>query len=151
MIETQQAKQALGDIEARHRDIMNLEKSIQVCRVFNKQRCLMKRVGYFFSRKKKQLVWITLSTKNISENLNGNVIMMCFHTDPLGLHYAIVIRTLYFSHFFTSFSIAGLLIFCEPQNSGKSAKFTKTRKILRNSVEILWNRCLYNIFETYFS
>lgn len=29
VIETQQAKQALGDIEARHRDIMNLEKSIQ--------------------------------------------------------------------------------------------------------------------------
>ena len=30
-------------------------------------------------------------------------------------------------------------------------KFTKTRKILRNSVEILSNTCLYNIFETYFS
>ena len=47
-----------------------------------------------------------------------------------------------------------LLIFyavAEPQNSGKSAKFTKTRKILRNSVEILSNTCLYNIFETYFS
>lgn len=29
VIETQQARQALGDIEARHRDIMNLEKSIQ--------------------------------------------------------------------------------------------------------------------------
>ena len=30
-------------------------------------------------------------------------------------------------------------------------KFTKTRKIPRNSVEILSNTCLYNIFETYFS
>ncbi|XP_068750510.1 syntaxin-1A-like isoform X2 [Montipora capricornis] len=30
VIETQQARQALGDIEARHRDIINLEKSIQV-------------------------------------------------------------------------------------------------------------------------
>ncbi|KXJ29073.1 syntaxin-1A [Exaiptasia diaphana] len=29
VIETQQAKQALGDIEARHRDIISLEKSIQ--------------------------------------------------------------------------------------------------------------------------
>ena len=29
-IETQQARQALKDIEARHRDIINLEKSIQV-------------------------------------------------------------------------------------------------------------------------
>lgn len=29
VIETQQARQALGDIEARHRDIINLEKSIQ--------------------------------------------------------------------------------------------------------------------------
>ena len=32
-----------------------------------------------------------------------------------------------------------------------AAKSTKTRKILRNSVEILSNTCLYNIFETYFS
>ena len=32
-----------------------------------------------------------------------------------------------------------------------AAKFTKTRKIPRNSVEILSNTCLYNIFETYFS
>ena len=30
VIETQQARQALGDIEARHRDIIRLEKSIQV-------------------------------------------------------------------------------------------------------------------------
>ena len=30
-------------------------------------------------------------------------------------------------------------------------KFTRTRKILRNSVEILSNTCLYNIFETYLS
>ena len=29
--------------------------------------------------------------------------------------------------------------------------FTKTRKIPQNSVEILSNTCLYNIFETYFS
>ena len=35
-----------------------------------------------------------------------------------------------------------------PQNP---AKFTKTRKIPQNSVEILSNTCLYNIFETYFS
>ena len=35
-----------------------------------------------------------------------------------------------------------------PQNP---AKFTKTRKILRNLVKILSNRCLYNVFETYFS
>ena len=48
----------------------------------------------------------------------------------------------------------GFLIFCvvtEPQNSSKSAKFTKTRKIPPNSVEILSNTCLYNIFETHFS
>ena len=50
MIETQQAKQALGDIEARHRDIINLEKSIQVCRGFSKHRRLMKPVGYFAHR-----------------------------------------------------------------------------------------------------
>ena len=31
------------------------------------------------------------------------------------------------------------------------AKFTKTRKIPQNLVEILSNTCLYNIFETYFS
>ena len=45
----------------------------------------------------------------------------------------------------------GLLIFrtvAEPRNN---AKFTKTRKIPRNSVEILSNTCLYSIFETYFS
>ena len=35
-----------------------------------------------------------------------------------------------------------------PQNP---AKFTKTRKILQNLVKILSNRCLYNVFETYFS
>ena len=48
----------------------------------------------------------------------------------------------------------GFLIFCvvtEPQNSSKSAKFTKTRKIPPNSAEILSNTCLYNIFETHFS
>ena len=42
----------------------------------------------------------------------------------------------------------------EPQNSSKSAKsreMHKTQKIPRNSVEILTNTCLYNIFETYFS
>ena len=46
------------------------------------------------------------------------------------------------------------MVFCEvekPWNSGKSAKFTKARKILRNSVESLSNTCLYNIFETYLS
>ena len=36
----------------------------------------------------------------------------------------------------------------EPRNSGKSAKFTKTCKIPRNSVEILSNTCLYSKFET---
>ena len=48
----------------------------------------------------------------------------------------------------------GFLIFCmvtEPQNSSKSAKFTKTWKIPPNSVEILSNTCLYNTFETHFS
>ena len=48
----------------------------------------------------------------------------------------------------------GLLIFrrvAEPRNSGKSTKFTKTQKIPQNSVEILSNTCLYNIFETHFS
>ena len=33
----------------------------------------------------------------------------------------------------------------------RAAKFTKTRKIPRNSVEILSNTCLYNIFETFLS
>ena len=36
-------------------------------------------------------------------------------------------------------------------NPRNPAKFTKTRKIPRHSVEILSNTCLYNIFETYFS
>ena len=36
-------------------------------------------------------------------------------------------------------------------NPRNPAKFTKTRKIPRNLVKILSNRCLYNIFETYFS
>ena len=36
-------------------------------------------------------------------------------------------------------------------SSSGAAKFTKTRKIPRNSVEILSNTCLYNIFETYLS
>jgi len=41
---------------------------------------------------------------------------------------------------------------CEIQvNPRNPTKFTKTRKILRNLVKILSNRCLYNIFETYFS
>ena len=49
---------------------------------------------------------------------------------------------------------SGLLIFrtvAEPRNSGKSAKFTKMRKIPRNLEEILSDTCLYNLFETYFS
>ena len=33
----------------------------------------------------------------------------------------------------------------------KAAKFTKTPKIPRNSVKILSNTCLYNIFETFLS
>ena len=32
-----------------------------------------------------------------------------------------------------------------------AAKFTKTHKIARNSVEFLSNTCLYNIFETFLS
>ena len=36
-------------------------------------------------------------------------------------------------------------------NPRNPAKFTKTQKIPQNSVEILSNTCLYNIFETYFS
>ena len=47
-----------------------------------------------------------------------------------------------------------LLIFCmvvEPQYSGKSAKFTTTCKIPQNSLEILSNICLYNMFGTYLS
>ena len=40
---------------------------------------------------------------------------------------------------------AGLLM---SRNSGKSAKFTKTCKIPQNSLEILSNTCLYNLFET---
>ena len=74
-------------------------------RVFNKHRWLTKRVGYFahrvhllFSRKRKQLV--------CSQNLNENVIMVCFHKGPLVLRYASVMGMLYFSHFFTSFFIA---------------------------------------------
>ena len=33
----------------------------------------------------------------------------------------------------------------------RAMKFTKTRKIPRNSVEILSNTCLYNIFEIFLS
>ena len=36
-------------------------------------------------------------------------------------------------------------------NPRNPAKFTKTRKIPQNLVKILSNRCLYNIFETYFN
>ena len=46
----------------------------------------------------------------------------------------------------------GLLIFravAEPRISTKSAKFTKTREIPRNSLEILPNTCRHNIFESY--
>ena len=48
--------------------------------------------------------------------------------------------------------IGRLLMFCkvaELQNLGKSVKFTKTRKIPGNLVEILSNTCQYNVFETY--
>ena len=49
-------------------------------------------------------------------------------------------------------NITGLLIVfravAEPQNP---AKFTKTLQKPRNSVEILSNTCLYNMFEIYFS
>ena len=53
---------------------------------------------------------------------------------------------------FTVNIFAGLLIFravVEPRISTKSAKFTKTREIPRNSLEILPNTCRYNIFESY--
>ena len=36
-------------------------------------------------------------------------------------------------------------------NPWNPVKFTKTRKVPQNLVEILSNTCLYNIFETYFS
>ena len=82
-------------------------------KVFNKHRWPTKRVGYFahrdhllFSRKKKQLVCKRCKQKNISQNLNENVIMVCFHKGPLVLRYASVMGMLYFSHFFTSFFIA---------------------------------------------
>ena len=44
-----------------------------------------------------------------------------------------------------------LLLFFVQVNPQNPVKFTKTRKIPRNSVEILSNTCLYNIFETYLS
>ena len=53
--------------------------------------------------------------------------------------------------------MTGILIFrvvTEPRNSGKSAKSREIHnntKMPRNSVKILWNTCLYNIFETFFS
>ena len=54
-------------------------------------------------------------------------------------------------------SIQGFWCFARSQsreiqvNPRNSAKFTKTPKIPRNSVEILSNTCVYNISETYFS
>ena len=48
--------------------------------------------------------------------------------------------------------LSGLLIFravAEPRISSKSAKFTKTREIPRNSLEILPNTCRHSIFESY--
>ena len=53
--------------------------------------------------------------------------------------------------------MTGILIFrvvAEPRNSGKSAKSREIHnntKMPRNSVKILRNTCLYNIFETFFS
>ena len=50
--------------------------------------------------------------------------------------------------------LSGLLIFrtvAEPRNSGKSAKFTKTRKIPQNTAKFSRNlsiTCLYSNFET---
>ena len=44
-----------------------------------------------------------------------------------------------------------LLLFADSSRGRGAAKFTKTRKIPRNSVEMLSNTCLYNIPETYFS
>ena len=57
----------------------------------------------------------------------------------------------FFSDNVNSLFFAELLVFrvvAEPRNSGKSAKFTKTRKIPRNAVEILSNTCPYSNFET---
>ena len=45
----------------------------------------------------------------------------------------------------------GLLIFRSVAELRNPAKLAKTREKPRNSVEILSNTCLYNIFETYFS
>ena len=47
--------------------------------------------------------------------------------------------------------MVGYGYFLELPNLRNPAKFTKVRKILWNSVEILSNTCLCNIFETYFS
>ena len=44
-----------------------------------------------------------------------------------------------------------LLLFSVQVNPRNPVKFTKTHKIPQNSVEILSNTCLYNIFETYLS
>ena len=44
-----------------------------------------------------------------------------------------------------------LLLFFVQVNPQNPVEFTKTRKIPRNSVEILSSTCLYNIFETYLS
>ena len=72
--------------------------SLRLPRGFNKHQWLSKCVGYFahrswllFPRKKKQLVWITLQTKNISLNLNENLNYDVLSWRLLGL-------MLYFSH-----------------------------------------------------
>ena len=58
---------------------------------------------------------------------------------------------------FACFDIQGFWYFARSRsreiqvNLQNPTKFTKTRKIPRNSVEILSSTCLYNIFETYFS
>ena len=58
---------------------------------------------------------------------------------------------------FACFDIQGFWYFARSRsreiqvNPQNPTKFTKTRKIPRNSVEILSSTCLYNIFETYFS
>ena len=50
------------------------------------------------------------------------------------------------------FSLLGMKDMASDISHGHGAgKFTKTRKIARNSVKILSNTCLYNIFETYLS
>ena len=56
------------------------------------------------------------------------------------------------TNFHLQWHCTGLLIFrtvAEPRISSKSTKFTKTRKIPQNLLEMLPNTCQHNIFESY--